>query len=366
MGARARKINQGILTVRFEMPFAVWCTTCPQPTLIAQGVRFNAEKKKVGSYYSSPIYSFRMTHAACGGTLEIRTDPQHTAYVVTEGGRKRDTGEDRDAATTAGGEITVLTEEERERRRNDAFAALEGTTADKRRAAADGTRIRQLAAHRERGWADPYARSQTLRRAFRAERKVREADAARTEALRERMGLAIELLDETEDDRRRAALVQFGGSVDADSAVERARVRSLAATKADATATTATTAAPAAAADGGVFVRATAHEKKKKKRKSKSSSTTDSPAVKKMMLQKEVQGNTLASLDPFLVNHEQWGSAGNSLRQPSGLKGRLLHREEVPELKEIEDATESGQSDSPRPQLLPADGLPGLVDYDSD
>ncbi len=347
------------------MPFAVWCATCPQPTLIAQGVRFNAEKKKVGSYYSSPIYSFRMTHAACGGTFEIRTDPQNTAYVVTEGGRKRDTGEDREAAT-GGGEITVLTEEERERRRNDAFAALEGTTADKRRAAADGTRIRQLAAHRERGWADPYARSQTLRRAFRAERKVREADAARTEALRERMGLAIELLDETEDDRRRAALVQFGSSVDADSAVERARVRSLAATKADATTTAVATADPVAAADGGISTKAAAHEKKRKKRKSKGSSTTDSPAVKKMMLQKEVQGNTLASLDPFLVNHEQWGSAGNSPRQPSGLKGKLLHREDVSELKEIEDTTESGQSDSPRPQLLPVDGLPGLVDYDSD
>ncbi|KAJ8110402.1 hypothetical protein ONZ43_g5877 [Nemania bipapillata] len=76
LGARASKLRtEGILTVRFEMPFGVWCETCPKPTIIGQGVRFNAEKKKVGAYYSTPIWSFRMRHADCGGVIEIRTDP---------------------------------------------------------------------------------------------------------------------------------------------------------------------------------------------------------------------------------------------------------------------------------------------------
>ncbi|RHZ47689.1 uncharacterized protein CDV56_100019, partial [Aspergillus thermomutatus] len=81
LGARARHLRtSGALVVRFEMPFAVWCTTCkPHETLIGQGVRFNAEKKKVGNYYSTPIYSFRMKHGACGGWIEIRTDPANTA-----------------------------------------------------------------------------------------------------------------------------------------------------------------------------------------------------------------------------------------------------------------------------------------------
>ena len=49
LGQRARKRrSEGILTVRFEMPFAIWCCTCPKPTIIGLGVRFNAEKKKVG------------------------------------------------------------------------------------------------------------------------------------------------------------------------------------------------------------------------------------------------------------------------------------------------------------------------------
>ena len=46
LGARANKIPQGILTVRFEMPYPIWCTHCPKPAIIGQGVRFNAEKKK--------------------------------------------------------------------------------------------------------------------------------------------------------------------------------------------------------------------------------------------------------------------------------------------------------------------------------
>ncbi|CRK27742.1 hypothetical protein BN1708_018310, partial [Verticillium longisporum] len=28
----------GVQTVRFEMPFAIWCSTCPKPTIIGQGV----------------------------------------------------------------------------------------------------------------------------------------------------------------------------------------------------------------------------------------------------------------------------------------------------------------------------------------
>ncbi|KAL9070099.1 MAG: hypothetical protein Q9157_005923, partial [Trypethelium eluteriae] len=47
LGARAAKLKSaGILTVRFELPFAIWCSSCPPETLIGQGVRFNAEKKK--------------------------------------------------------------------------------------------------------------------------------------------------------------------------------------------------------------------------------------------------------------------------------------------------------------------------------
>jgi hypothetical protein len=69
-----------------------------------------------------------MKHVACGGAIEIRTDPKNTAYVVTEGARKRDLGEDK----VEEGDIKIMTQEEREARRDNAFAALEGKVEDKK------------------------------------------------------------------------------------------------------------------------------------------------------------------------------------------------------------------------------------------
>lgn len=206
LGSRARKSGQGILTVRFEMPFAIWCTTCPKPSIIGQGVRFNAEKKKVGNYHSTPIYSFRMKHIACGGWIEIRTDPKNTAYVVFEGAKKRDTGVDK----VQDGEIRIKTDEERERLSKDAFAAFEGKVEDKRQAVTDKSRIEDLQRAKERDWDDPGEANRRLRRTFRAERKVRQRKEGLTEELKDRMSLGMDLSEETEEDRRRAGFVDFG------------------------------------------------------------------------------------------------------------------------------------------------------------
>lgn len=40
------------------------------------GVRYNAEKKKIGMYYSTPMYSFRCKCHLCDGWFEIQTDPK--------------------------------------------------------------------------------------------------------------------------------------------------------------------------------------------------------------------------------------------------------------------------------------------------
>jgi coiled-coil domain-containing protein 130 len=206
LGARANKISQGILTVRFEMPFPIWCTHCPKPTIIGQGVRFNAEKKKVGNYLSSPIYSFRMKHVACGGWIEIRTDPKNTAYIVTEGARKRDLGEDK----IEEGDVKILTQEEREALRSNAFASLEGKVEDKQRLEYAKKRLQELQELSEQQWEDPYEMNKRLRKSFREGRKVREKDGAATEALQEKMSLGLDLLPEHEDDARRAQIVEFG------------------------------------------------------------------------------------------------------------------------------------------------------------
>ena len=87
LGRRAHKLDQGILIVRFEMPYNIWCASCNNH--IGQGVRFNAEKKRIGNYYSTPIWSFRMKCHLCSAWMEIKTDPEHTRYVIVEGAKKQ-------------------------------------------------------------------------------------------------------------------------------------------------------------------------------------------------------------------------------------------------------------------------------------
>ncbi|PSR99087.1 CWC16 protein [Coniella lustricola] len=223
LGARARKLKtEGILTVRFEMPFAVWCGHCqPQHSqLIGQGVRFNAEKRKIGNYYSSPVFAFRMRHVVCGGWIEIQTDPKNTAYVVVSGGQRRtEASADGDAA--GDGQATndslvnlgagpLVTPAERDAQRASAFANLEKTIQDRAALERATERIEEMEEASSRHWDDPYARNQALRRSFRVGRKARERTAAADEALQKRLGLGIDLLPESEEDVRRARLVEFG------------------------------------------------------------------------------------------------------------------------------------------------------------
>eukprot|EP00966_Prymnesium_polylepis_P288774 6670040-Prymnesium_polylepis.1 len=68
------------------MPFNVRCTGCDNH--IGKGVRFNAEKKAVGKYLSTKIWSFRMMCHCEDNTwrtdrsrnphfIEIHTDPKN-------------------------------------------------------------------------------------------------------------------------------------------------------------------------------------------------------------------------------------------------------------------------------------------------
>ncbi|KAL8991792.1 MAG: hypothetical protein Q9169_007644 [Polycauliona sp. 2 TL-2023] len=223
LGSRAHKSTLGILTVRFELPFPIWCSTCPKPTLIGQGVRFNAEKKKVGNYYTTPIFSFRMKHIACSGWIEIRTDPKNTAYVVTSGATKRDLGDD----VVREGDWIMKSEEEKERIKADAFASLEGRVEEKKQVADDKTRIEELYFGKERDWDDPFVANKRLRKTFRVERKGREKEGKKTEALKDRMSFGLDLLAENEDDRRRAGFVEFGGDDGGEMGVLKARSKPL-------------------------------------------------------------------------------------------------------------------------------------------
>lgn len=326
------------------MPFAVWCTTCkPHETIIGQGVRFNAEKKKIGNYYSTPIYSFRMKHTACGGWIEIHTDPKNTAYVVVEGGRKRDTGEDKELQP---GEILIRghTQDPAEK---DPFAKLEGKLEDKQRTQTESSRILELQERQSRDWEDPYEKSKRLRRTFRTERKGLEKLEANREALKEKMSLGIDLVDETEGDRLRAGMVDFGNgqsSVGMEAA-RATRIRPM-----------------FKMADSKSSPRS---EKRDKDRKAiRKTRAADLVEQRKASLRNELKGNTRAVVDPFLKDmgdaQDIW-KPGVKRKKPSSTTVMPRGAPENP-TRVVED---SPYSDSKGDPVAPNDILGNTVQHSS-
>lgn len=193
----------GSQVVRFECPFAIWCTHCDPEQIIGQGVRFNAEKRKVGNYYSTPVWAFRIKHTVCGGWIEVRTDPKNAEYVVTEGGRRRDAGENK----LLEGEFLIGAK--KIEGKDGAFGALEKNIEDKEVANTQQVRVKELQKRQERDWANPYEMNQRIRKDFRVGRRQRQKDANTGEALQEKYGLGLDLTAPSSEDSRRAKLIDF-------------------------------------------------------------------------------------------------------------------------------------------------------------
>ncbi|KAI5778366.1 CWC16 protein [Geopyxis carbonaria] len=267
-------------TVRFEMPFNIFCQTCEGH--IAQGVRFNAEKKKVGNYLSTPIFSFRMLHSTCGGEIEMKTDPQNTAYVVTKGARKKAADD-----LPGGGIITVHEVGTTRGVDDDPFAKREKDVGDKTIAKQGAERIAELRDLSERQWADPYLHSRKIRRVFRAERKLLEDKAKATESLQARMGLGIDILDLSPEDARRAKLIEFGPEVD--ERILQAHTRPLFEQQEQAT----RIAGP---------------------RMTSTIRSGDAADVVKESLQQDLRRNTRAAIDPFISPGHDWEGKSSPVR----------------------------------------------------
>ncbi|KAG6010905.1 hypothetical protein E4U21_002575 [Claviceps maximensis] len=365
LGQRASKLaSHGILTVRFEMPFPIWCSSCPKPTIIGQGVRFNAEKKKVGTYYSSPIWSFRFRHTACGGTVEVRTDPKNTAYVVHQGATKRDTGEDNGLRREgADGALVIMTDQEREALRKNAFASLERTIGDRERMIRASERIDHLRDAQDRAWEDPYAMNQKLRRTFRVGRKERERDELATQALRDKMGLSIELVPETEEDAQRAKLVDFGSGYERHGA-EMALAKPLFGTaspglgSASASASASASTLTSTSAPGLTPNQDTAGIARPK---------ADKEAMKrKDDFVSAIMSNTRLVHDPFLQQQKRDGAKTSML---TGVKRKRGHETLLPTQTQTQTETDTAgiqPNEEPVSKVSALRNTPTLVEYDSD
>jgi len=195
LGDRARKIDQGILITRFELPFNIWCDTCNNH--IGMGVRYNAEKKKIGLYYSTPIFSFRCKCHLCDGWFEIQTDPQNTRYVVTSGARRKD--EDWNPEENGG---FAIHDPEGSAVPGDPFANLEKTAdAQTHLMKVEIPRLELLQSMSQRYNSDPYTLSAKVRKRFREDKKLEKERKVADDQLKGRYGLSEALRLIQDDDR---------------------------------------------------------------------------------------------------------------------------------------------------------------------
>ncbi|CAK9141348.1 unnamed protein product [Ilex paraguariensis] len=210
---RARKIDQGILIIRFEMPFNIWCGGCN--SMIAKGVRFNAEKKQVGNYYSTKIWSFTMKSACCKHEIVIQTNPKNCEYVIISGATRKTEEYDVEDAETL-----VLPVDEDRSKLADPFYRLEHQEADlKKKKEADPVLVR-LQRMSDARHADDYALNKALRTKLRSQKKR----VAEEEAASRKIGLGIRLLPPSEEDTAAAARVRFSSKFDRNRKEKRALI----------------------------------------------------------------------------------------------------------------------------------------------
>ncbi|KAF8820766.1 nuclear protein-like family protein [Cardiosporidium cionae] len=166
LGERAKDIDKGILIVRFEMPFKVWCLGCD--SIIDKGVRFNAKKQCVGHYFSTKILEFSMNCYGCNEELVITTDPKSSQYICSRGLREKTEVFDAKDAETA----ELDTEDSREHARRDAMYKLEkkADVADKSSSAKRV--LKDLYKLQHSRSSDSYSTNSVMRKSFRIQKKL--------------------------------------------------------------------------------------------------------------------------------------------------------------------------------------------------
>merc|ERR1719242_2345445 len=174
----------------------MWCTSCDSH--IGRGVRFNALKTHVDRYFSTKIWEFTMKCHLCGGTIAIRTDPEHKDYKITAGGKKRAM----DYSTADLDVIEIHDEAHRERMETDPIYRLQHEEEDKRKKRENALRLQALHRLQQRE-KEEYDNNCKLRKQFRAKKK-RKMELVQTA---ERKGIAIDLLEGNKEDEETARRV---------------------------------------------------------------------------------------------------------------------------------------------------------------
>lgn len=142
------------------MPYNVWCLGCGRH--IAMGVRYNAEKTKVGMYHSTPLFKFRMKCHLCDMHFEIQNDPKNFTYEILSGIRRKE--QHFDAAENGAFELEDA--ETKLRRASDKMFKLEHERSDAQKMDAARPQLERIEQDNSR-LRDDFALNQLARSRFR-------------------------------------------------------------------------------------------------------------------------------------------------------------------------------------------------------
>ncbi|KAK1153714.1 coiled-coil domain-containing protein 130 [Acipenser oxyrinchus oxyrinchus] len=211
---RARKLSQGILIIRFEMPYNIWCDGCKNH--IGMGEQLSCEHS-TAHYYTTPIYRFRMKCHLCVNYIEMQTDPASCDYVIVSGAQRKEERWD----MKDNEQILTTEHSEKEKLETNPMFKLEHGSQDRgklQRALPSLSHIQE----KQEAWRDDFQLNSALRRKFRDEKKVIKEESERDGALLSKACLSIPLVKETEDDKRLASLLTLHS---ADSYEDRQRLK---------------------------------------------------------------------------------------------------------------------------------------------
>lgn len=199
---RERAKAPGILIIRFEMPYNIWCDKCNNH--IGMGVRYNAEKSKIGNYYTTPIFKFRMKCHLCDNHFEIKTDPANHDYVIISGARRKEQRWDPH-------ENEQIVPEDRDNQKKlvlDSMYKLEHSSNDLDKGKTAAPRLAQIMEIKS-SQKDDFSLNQLARKKFRESKQAAKAILVKNEEVKKRLNLSIDLLPESESDVHKAKLLKL-------------------------------------------------------------------------------------------------------------------------------------------------------------
>lgn len=167
---RAKHLKtEGILIVRFALPFSVWCSKCQ--VLLGAGTRFNAEKQSIGKLYDDiDVWQFQMKCPSCSNEIRMKTDVEGACYEVTHGAKRRSEAPEREVDDVH----RVMTQEQAMKIASDPMFQLETKRSDELQFGA-GSDIHKtlgsLQKLQEKNWDNSFDNSYEIRKQHRQMRK---------------------------------------------------------------------------------------------------------------------------------------------------------------------------------------------------